>query len=50
MSDESVSTNTLNAICNILDCDIKEIMEFQPDKDTDIETNIDTNIDTDSNT
>lgn len=46
MSDESVSTNTLNSICNILDCDIKEIMEFQPDKDTDI----DTNIDTDSNT
>ncbi len=33
MSDESVSTNTLNAICNILDCDIKEIMKFQPDLD-----------------
>lgn len=34
MSDESVSTNTLNAICNILGCDIKEILEFQPDTDT----------------
>ena len=31
MSDESVSTNTLNALCNILECDISEIMTFTPD-------------------
>lgn len=37
MSDESVSTNTLNALCNILNCDIGEIINFQPDKDIDNE-------------
>lgn len=31
MNDESVSTNTLNALCNILNCDISEIVAFQPD-------------------
>lgn len=31
MADESVSTNTLNSLCNILDCDISDIMEFIPD-------------------
>lgn len=31
MSDESVSTNTLNALCNVLECDISEIMTFTPD-------------------
>ena len=37
MSDESVSTNTINSLCNILDCDILEIMSFQPDKKEDKE-------------
>ena len=32
MADESVSTNTLNALCNILECDISEIINFIPDK------------------
>lgn len=32
-NDESVSTNTLNSICNILQCDISEIMTFLPDND-----------------
>ena len=31
MNDESVSINTINALCNILKCDIKDIMIFQPD-------------------
>jgi putative transcriptional regulator len=31
MNDESVSTNTLNALCSILDCEISEIIEFIPD-------------------
>lgn len=31
MADESVSTNTLNALCNILQCDINDILIFQPD-------------------
>lgn len=39
MLDESVSTNTINSLCNILDCDILEIMEFQADReDKDTET------------
>ena len=29
---ESVSTNTLDAICKILDCKIADIIEFIPDK------------------
>lgn len=39
MSDESVSTNTINSLCNILECDIFEIMKFESDseKDNDIE-------------
>lgn len=28
----SVSTNTLDAICNILDCDILDIIQYIPDK------------------
>ena len=32
LSDESISTNTLNSLCNILDCDISDIVEFIPDK------------------
>ena len=28
---ESVTTNTLNTICNILDCDIEDICEFIKD-------------------
>lgn len=26
---ESVSTNTLDALCHILDCDLKDIIKFQ---------------------
>ncbi len=28
---ESVSTNTLNALCSILDCDLPDIIEYIPD-------------------
>lgn len=31
MADESVSSNTLDSLCNILDCDILDIIEFIPD-------------------
>lgn len=33
MNDESVSTYTLNALCNILECDLSDIMEFLPDRE-----------------
>jgi len=29
---QSVSTNTIDAICKILDCDILDVIEFIPDK------------------
>ena len=32
MNDDSVSTYTLNALCNILNCDLSDIMEFHPDQ------------------
>lgn len=38
MLDESVSTNTINSLCNILDCDISEIMTFQSENEKDINT------------
>lgn len=31
MTDESVTTNTLNSLCNIFDCDLSDIMTFTPD-------------------
>lgn len=31
MSDQSVSTNTVNSLCEILCCDIDDIMKFSPD-------------------
>lgn len=31
MNDQSVSTYTLNALCNILECDLSDIMTFTPD-------------------
>ena len=30
-SGESVSTNTLDALCKVLDCTISEIVEYLPD-------------------
>lgn len=36
MNDQSVSTNTLNALCNILNCEISDIVKYSPD--TDIQT------------
>ena len=32
-SDQSVSTNTINSLCNILDCGPLDIMEYIPDVD-----------------
>ena len=32
MNDESVSTNTLNSICNILNCQLNDIVDFLPDE------------------
>lgn len=29
---ESVSTNTLDALCKVLDCDITDIIRYTPDK------------------
>ena len=31
MNDESVSTNTINALCSIFDCKFDDIMIFLPD-------------------
>lgn len=31
MNDQSVSTNTLNALCNILNCELSDIAKFLPD-------------------
>lgn len=42
MNDESVSTNTLNSLCSILECDLSEIAEFIPDKDTENSDKADT--------
>ena len=33
MADESVSSNTLDSLCNILDCDLLDIIEFIPDNE-----------------
>ena len=33
-NNESVSTNTLDTLCKILDCKLSDIAEFIPDKDT----------------
>ncbi len=30
---ESVSTNTLDALCKILNCDLSEIVEYLPDEE-----------------
>lgn len=36
MHDESVSTNTIDALCQIFNCDLEDIMEVLPDQiDTD---------------
>ncbi len=31
MNDESVSTNTIDSLCNIFECSLDDIMEFIPD-------------------
>ena len=31
---DSVSTNTLDALCRILQCDLTDIVEYLPDKNT----------------
>lgn len=31
-ANESVSTNTLDALCKILDCEVSDIIKFQPDE------------------
>ena len=31
---ESVSTNTLDALCKILQCDLHDVVEYLPDNDT----------------
>ena len=33
-SDQSVSTNTINSLCNILNCGLLDIMEYVPDTDS----------------
>lgn len=39
MNDQSVSTNTLNSLCNILDCEISDIITFSPDTDNETHAN-----------
>jgi len=34
MSDQSVSTNTINSLCEILECDLSDIVKFIPHNDT----------------
>lgn len=34
MRDESVSTNTLDALCNIFQCEISDIIRFSPNDTT----------------
>lgn len=31
MNDQSVSTNTLDALCNILQCEVSDLLKFYPD-------------------
>ena len=38
MNDESVSTYTIDALCNILGCNFTDIMEFHPDEINDEDT------------
>ena len=38
MNDESVSTYTIDALCNILGCNFTDIMEFYPDEINDEDT------------
>ena len=33
MRDESISTYTLDALCNILDCAPADLMEFTPERE-----------------
>lgn len=33
MKDESVSTNTLDALCQIFQCEISDLIEISPDSD-----------------
>ncbi|WP_312280456.1 helix-turn-helix transcriptional regulator [Oscillibacter sp.] len=33
-ANQSVSTNTLEALCKILDCDLEDVIAYEPDKDT----------------
>ena len=37
MNDQSVSTNTLDALCNILHCEVGDLLEFYPDSNGRIE-------------
>lgn len=38
LEDDSVSTNTINALCNIFDCSLTDIMEFVPDNTDQIDS------------
>lgn len=33
MNDQSVSTNTLDALCNILQCEVGDLLNFYPDSE-----------------
>lgn len=39
MNDESVSTHTINALCNIFECSFSDIMTFLPDTPANSENN-----------
>ena len=42
MNDDSVTTYTLNSLCNILDCGLSDIMEFLPDNNSEDKSENDT--------
>jgi len=33
-NNQSISTNTLDALCGILDCDVQDILVYVPDEET----------------
>lgn len=49
MHDDSVTTYTLNSLCNILNCGLSDIVEFIPDKQKENETENNTHEKADSN-
>lgn len=39
--DENVTTDVLTRICNVLKCDVSDIMEFVPNEESEVSSNSD---------